>query len=105
MRGRGRGHRAYTHRDTLAVLDVDGEPAQEIVHCWLGSDGGKQLVVRSGATGEVLRSTALAGDDPGDECQIAAFRMAGRGEPVIMVSRGGDAPVPAAPATRSTCGR
>ncbi len=85
-----RTHRDYVHRDTLAVLDADGDRRQEIVHCW-ADRGGKRLVLRDGATGAIRRSVELAGDDPGGECQIAAFRVEGREEPVILVSRGGDA--------------
>ena len=40
----GRVHRDTMHRDTLAVLDADGDGDQDIVHCWVrgrqeGADG------------------------------------------------------------------
>ncbi|MFZ1428346.1 MAG: hypothetical protein WAS21_16415, partial [Geminicoccaceae bacterium] len=50
----GRVHRDFIHRDTLAVLDSDGNGTQEIAHCWV-SGGRKQLVLRSGSTGRVIR--------------------------------------------------
>ena len=80
----GRVHRDAMHRDTLAVLDADGDGDQDLVHCWV--EGGKKvLLVRRGETGAVLRRAVLDGS-PSDECQIAAFRVAGRGTPLILVS-------------------
>ena len=80
----GRVHRDAMHRDTLAVLDADGDGDQDLVHCWV--EGGKKvLLVRRGETGAVLRRAVLDGS-PSDECQIAAFRVTGRGTPLILVS-------------------
>ena len=50
----GRVHRDALHRDTLAVLDADGDGDQDIAHCWV-EGGRKVLLVRRGATGAVLR--------------------------------------------------
>ena len=73
----GRVHRDTMHRDTLAVLDADGDGDQDIVHCW--AEGGKKvLMVRRGTDGAVLRRAALDNGSPNDECQIAAFRVPGR---------------------------
>jgi hypothetical protein len=86
--GSGRVHRSPVHRDTLAILDVDGDGAQEIFHCWsTPGSGNREVVLRDGATGDVIRSKLLAGDKPGSECQIAAFRMEGSDRPVVLVSR------------------
>jgi hypothetical protein len=80
----GRVHRDPLHRDTLAVLDADGDGDQDIVHCWL--DGGrKMLLVQRGRDGAVLHKVALDGA-PGDECQIAALRVAGRATPLVLVA-------------------
>lgn len=80
----GRVHRDFIHRDTLAVLDSNRNGTQEIVHCWV-SGGRKQLVVRSGVTGKVIRAVNL--DASADsECQIAAFRVFGRSQPIILVA-------------------
>lgn len=90
--GGERVHRDYVHRDTLAVLDVNGDGRQEIVHCGVEPRTRmKQLVLRRGDTGEQLRAIDLPGDGAASECQIAAFRMAGRAEPVILVARQADA--------------
>lgn len=84
----GRLHRSEVHRDTLAVLDVDGDRRQEIVHCWLNPDTGtKQLVLRRGDTGAVLRAVPLTGDYKASECHIAAFKVPERSTPLILVSR------------------
>jgi hypothetical protein len=84
----GRTHRSPVHRDTLAIIDVDGDGAQEIIHCW-GAPGSsiRELVLRDGATGDVIRSQQLEGEKVRSECQIAAFRMEGSEKPVIFVSR------------------
>ena len=83
----GRVHRSSSHRDTLAIFDADGDGGQDIVHCW--SEPGasaKSLVLRDGATGKVLKTTQLTGQSASDECQIAAFRVAGQAQPHILVA-------------------
>ena len=83
---KGRLHRDAIHRDSLAVLDADGNGTQEIFHCWLDpASGRKQLVERSGRTGAVIRSVNLDAS-AGSECQIAAFRVAGRSTPIVLVA-------------------
>jgi hypothetical protein len=82
----GRVHRDISHRDTLAVFDADGDGGQDIVHCW--SDPGvpdKLLVLRDGETGRVLKQVRVAGQGKGEECQIAAFRVEGGAEPVVVL--------------------
>ena len=46
-----------THRDTAAILDLDGDGRQDIAHCW-NQDGRHSLVYRRGLDGEVIRGTA-----------------------------------------------
>ena len=84
--GAGRVHRSTMHRDTLAVVDVDGDRRQEIVHCW--TDAGakrKRLVVRRGHDGSILREVDLDGAAH-EECQMAAFQVEGRTRPILLVS-------------------
>lgn len=82
----GRVHRDTMHRDTAAVLDADGDGQADIVHCWSDATGTrKRLVIRRGRDGAVLRSVLLDGAGH-EECQIAAFRVAGRADPIILVS-------------------
>lgn len=84
----GRLHRLPYNRDTVAVLDVDGDGGQEIVHCWVepGSNV-KRLVARRGSDGKVVRSAALTGDPASSECQVAAFHVEDRERPLILVGR------------------
>ncbi|MFO1036303.1 MAG: hypothetical protein U1E45_05625 [Geminicoccaceae bacterium] len=80
----GRVHRSWSHRDTLAVIDLNGDRKQEIVHCWV--EGGTKLVARNGATGQVIKSVSIPGSGSGSECQIAAFNFADLGKPLILVA-------------------
>lgn len=81
----GRLHRDGSHRDTLAIFDVDGDRGQEIVHCWAG-DGKKLLVTRDGRTGRVLKKIELAGESRFSECQLAAFQTTAERRPIILVA-------------------
>ena len=82
--GRLHDYGAGTQRDTLAVLDVDGDGKQDIVHCW-DAGGRRALVARRGLTGRVIRSVALEARTS-QECQIAAFRTAPAGQVQILVA-------------------
>jgi hypothetical protein len=84
----GRTHRSPYHRDTLAVIDVDRNGKQDIVHCWVEpGEAGRFIQVRNGDNGRVIRSVKLAASRSTEECQIAAFYMTGRSTPIILVSR------------------
>jgi hypothetical protein len=73
-----------THRDSVAILDLDGDDRDDVAHCWaLGSR--KLLVYRRGWDGAVFRSVVLTGS-PGEDCQIAAFRFAQDRRTLILVS-------------------
>jgi len=52
----GRVHRDTIHRDTLAVVDADGDGDQDIVHCW--AEGGQKMAAQYGT--ELLASLPLA---------------------------------------------
>ena len=84
----GRVHRSHVHRDTLAVVDANGDGRQDILHCWTDRSGDKRLVLRRGDTGEVLRSITLASQKARTECQIAAFEVPGRAAPIVLVAHG-----------------
>lgn len=82
----GRTHEYDEKRDTLAVLDADGDGRQEILHCWR-SGAAKVLVLRNGASGQVIRQVTLTGDRASEDCHVAAFAMAGVAQPVVLVAR------------------
>jgi hypothetical protein len=71
-------------RDTAAILDVDHDGKQDIVHCWAqGTD--RYLVYRRGSNGQVIRQVKLPGS-AGVACQIAGMRMADRLDPILLVA-------------------
>lgn len=83
----GRVHRSSSHRDTLAVFDVDGDGGQDIIHCWRDPGvGTKLLVLRQGSTGKILKKVQVAGQGASTECHLAAFRIAGQAEPSILIA-------------------
>lgn len=83
----GRVHRSSSHRDTLAVFDVDGKGGQEIVHCWSDAKkNAKLLVLRDGRTGAVLKQVRVEGQSARDECHLAAFHVAGKATPQIFLA-------------------
>lgn len=89
---RGRVHDDPMHRDTMAVLDIDGDRKQEIVHCWANHETGKrQLVVRRGTDGSVIRQVDLDSAKK-DACQMGAFYVTGRPDPIILVAHRVKAP-------------
>lgn len=80
----GRVHRSLAHRDTMAVLDTDGDGTQEIVHCW--SSGKSQLLIlRDGASGSVRKSVVVPGQRANSECQLAAFAFEGTAQPMVRI--------------------
>jgi hypothetical protein len=82
----GRVHDDTIHRDTLAVMDIDGDRKQEIIHCWANQKTGrKQLVIRRGANGSVVRQVDLDASKS-DSCQLGAFYVTGRATPIVLVA-------------------
>ena len=73
-----------THRDTVAVLDLNGDGKQDIAHCWM-IDGQRVLVYRRGFDGKILRKVPLDGSVT-QQCQMAAFRMAATRQTLILVA-------------------
>ena len=93
--GRTNDIKAGTYRDTAAVLDLDGDGAQDIAHCWI--EGGRRtLVYRRGRDGAVIHKTDLPGSVQ-QVCSLAAFSMAATGAMQVLVAGPGSA------AMRRTC--
>jgi hypothetical protein len=96
--GRKQGPEAYVQRDTAAVLDLNGDKNDDILHCWQ-SGSTKKLVAREGATGKQIRSISLDGQplSPTQYCRIAVYRKESDKKPIILVAH-------AQPGGSSKCG-
>jgi hypothetical protein len=82
--GRLHNYQTGTHRDTISVLDLDGDGRQDIAHCWL-EGGQRALVFRRGSDGAVIRSLPLEGGVDRD-CQMGVFRMAATRQPILLLA-------------------
>ncbi len=78
---------AYTHRDSAAILDLNGDGKDDVVHCWQ-SGSTKQLVMRNGATGKEIRHVNLSGQSngPASLCGISVYRQQATKKPIILVA-------------------
>jgi hypothetical protein len=85
--GRKQSSEAYIHRDTAAILDLDGDKKDDILHCWQ-SGSTKRLVARDGATGKELGRVNLSGQSNGPTayCRIAVYRKQKDKKPIILVA-------------------
>ena len=78
----------YIHRDQAAVLDLDGDKKEDVLHCWQ-SGTTKKLVERSGATGKEIRSVTLSGQGTGaptQYCRISVYYKESDKQPIILVA-------------------
>jgi hypothetical protein len=73
-----------TSRDTVAVIDLDGDGRQDVAHCWAAGSQ-RQLVYRRGLDGTVIRAVNLQGSASA-ECHMAAFKVAGVPAPILLVA-------------------
>jgi hypothetical protein len=86
--GRALNGTIFIHRDQAAVLDLNADMREDILHCWQ-SGSTKKLIERNGATGKELRSVTLAGQStsaPTQYCRIAVYYKESDHEPIILVS-------------------
>ncbi|WP_191057961.1 hypothetical protein [Geminicoccus harenae] len=81
------GDRSFIHRDGAAVLDLDGDGKDDVLHCWQ-SGSTRRLVARDGATGKEIRHASLSGqsNSTGSLCRIAVYRTEPSGAPVVLVA-------------------
>jgi hypothetical protein len=85
--GRRQGSEAFTHRDGAAILDLDGDKKDDILHCWQ-SGSQKLLVARDGTTGKEIRQVKLSGQSNGPTafCRISVYRQEGSKKPIVLVA-------------------
>jgi hypothetical protein len=86
--GRVLNGRVFVHRDQAAVLDLNADRKEDILHCWQ-SGSTKKLVERNGATGKELRSVTLSGqgtESPTKYCRISVYYKESDKQPIILVS-------------------
>ena len=85
--GRTNDDVAAIHRDSWAILDLDGDGGQDIVQCW--SDGTRKLLqFRRGRDGKVMKQAVLDNEAlrKSNECYIQAYRMKGMASPLFLVA-------------------
>jgi hypothetical protein len=78
----------YIHRDQGAVLDLNGNGKEDILHCWQ-SGSTKKLVARDGASGKEIRSVTLSGQgvSSGTQyCRISVYKKESDKKPIILVA-------------------
>jgi hypothetical protein len=85
--GRKQSSEAFIHRDGAAILDLNGDKKDDVLHCWQ-SGSTKRLVARSGATGKEIRSVSLSGQSNGPTayCRISVYRQQSNKKPIILVA-------------------
>ncbi|WP_159709654.1 hypothetical protein [Geminicoccus flavidas] len=81
------GPSSFIHRDGAAVLDLDGDGKDDVLHCWQ-SGSTRRLVARDGASGKEIRHASLNGqsNSGGSLCRIAVYRTEATKKPVILVA-------------------
>jgi hypothetical protein len=79
----------FIHREQAAVLDLNGDHKEDILHCWQ-SGSQKLLVARDGATGKVVRSVRVAGQSlsQASYCRIAVYHKQSDRKPIILLGEG-----------------
>jgi hypothetical protein len=86
--GRVLNGKTYVHRDQAAVLDLNDDHKEDVLHCWQ-SGSTKKLVERNGSNGKELRSVTLAGQGTNAEtqyCRIAVYYKESDKQPIILVA-------------------
>jgi hypothetical protein len=85
--GRNQGSEAYTHRDSAAVLDLNGDGKDDVIHCWQ-SGSTKRLVARNGANGKEIRHVNLSGQSNGAAslCRVSVYRQQGSKKPIVLLA-------------------
>ncbi|HWL66897.1 MAG TPA: hypothetical protein VNS22_00770 [Geminicoccus sp.] len=86
--GRRQGKEAWTHRDTAAILDLNGDKKEDVLHCWQ-SGSTRLLVARNGANGKEIRKVSLSGqsNSAGSLCLISVYRKQSDKKPIVIVAQ------------------
>jgi hypothetical protein len=86
--GRRQSSEAYTHRDSAAILDLNGDGRDDVLHCWQ-SGSERLLVARNGVNGKEIRRASLAGqsNSAASYCLISVYRKQSDKKPIVLVSQ------------------
>jgi hypothetical protein len=86
--GRVLNSNVFVHRDQAAILDLDGDGREDVLHCWQ-SGSTKKLVARKGSNGKEIRSVTLSGQGntgPTKYCRMSVYRKESDKQPIILVA-------------------
>jgi hypothetical protein len=86
--GRRQGKEAWTHRDTAAIMDLNGDSREDVLHCWQ-SGSEKLLIARNGANGKEIRRASLSGQSNSatSPCLISVYRKQSDKKPIVILAQ------------------
>src|SRR5690606_15560013 len=78
---------SYIHRDGAAILDLNGDGKEDVLHCWQ-SGSQKLLIARNGVNGQEIRRVSVS-DQINTEtswCKISVYRKQSDKQPIVLLA-------------------
>jgi hypothetical protein len=85
--GRRLTNASYIHRDGAAILDLNGDGKEDVLHCWQ-SGSQKLLIARNGVNGKEIRRVSVS-DQINTEtswCKISVYRKQSDKQPIVLLA-------------------